>query len=342
MLPYATEHASIVTPECFAMPAADTAPASSAAADTHTVPRPLGPDSYTWADFGSYMFHLMLPQAFVLQVAHPTIDAGVGDHSVYKTDPWGRIQRSHSMLWPVVYARPETAIRKGVALRDFHRSIEGTSRHGKRYHALEPEAYGWVHMTGFDATVRMHELFGRPLSAKARQQAFNEWRRLGLILGLRDADLPDTEAAYWAYFNRMIDERLIMGDVATDLLDVHAFPHYPRPPGSRIPLPLWRLLLKAVAPSVRRMVVGTASKRFRERFQLKWTRWDAAWFKVYVHSLRIVLRVLPERASYIPLAWQAIQDARQHPEAYLWECDVPASESLPRVARTDLSTTEPS
>ena len=66
--------------------------------------QPLGPDSLTWQDFGSWRFHLMLPQAFVLQVAHPIIDAGVGEHSVYKTDPWGRAKRSTELLWPIVYA----------------------------------------------------------------------------------------------------------------------------------------------------------------------------------------------------------------------------------------------
>lgn len=318
------------------MPPADTAPVSSQH-EARSVPRPLGPDSHTWADFGAFMFHLMLPQAFVLQVAHPTIDAGVGDHSVYKTDPWGRIKRSTEMLWPVVYARPETAIAKGIALRDFHRTIKGKDRHGKRYHALEPEAYGWVHMTGFDATVRMHALFGQPLSAKARQDIFNEWRRMGLILGMREADLPESESAYWAHFNKMVDERLIMGEVASDLLDVHAFPQYPRPPGSRIPLPLWRLLLRAMAPAVRRMVVGTSNPRFRERFQLKWSRWDAAWFAVHVRSLRLILRLLPQRARYIPLAWRAIQDARRHPDAYLWERDAPADEPLPHVSAQALA-----
>ncbi|MCR9091205.1 oxygenase MpaB family protein [Algiphilus sp.] len=312
-------------------------PADSASAlpasDDQPAPRPLGPDSQTWADFGSLMLHLMLPQAFVLQVAHPTIDAGVGQHSVYKTDPWGRIQRSHQMLWPVVYARPETAIRKGVALRAYHRAIKGVDRHGRPYHALEPEAYGWVHMTGFDATVRMHALFGTALSDDARREAFQEWRRMGLILGLREQDLPATEADYWSHLHRMIDERLTMGDVACDLLDVRAFSHYPRPPGSRIPKPLWRLLLKAVAPAVRRMVVGTAHPRFRSRFQLRWTRWDATWFAVYLRALRLILRLLPERWRYIPQARAAMLDARQNPEAYLWERDVVKRQggAVPRV-----------
>jgi uncharacterized protein (DUF2236 family) len=302
-------------------------PHASTAAERGTsraeAPRPLGPDSCTWSDFGSYMFHLMLPQAFVMQVAHPVIDAGVGEHSVYKTDPWGRAERSTKMLWPVVYARPETAIANGVALREFHRPIKGVDKHGKRYHALDPEAYGWVHMTGFDASLRMHELFGRPADASQRQRMFAEWQRLGRILGLREADIPQTEAEYWQHFNRMIDERLIMGEVASDLLDERQLLETPKPPGSRLPDPLWRLLLRLIAPGARRMVVGTLPGRFRSRFELRWSRWDAWSFGAMRRLLRLVLRLLPERRRYIPLAWKAIADARAHPEAYLWESEAP-------------------
>ena len=87
------------------------------------IPQPLGPDSYTWQDFGSWRFHLMLPQAFVLQVAHPIIDAGVGEHSVYKTDPWGRAKRSTELLWPIVYARPQKAIEMGIKLRERRKEL---------------------------------------------------------------------------------------------------------------------------------------------------------------------------------------------------------------------------
>lgn len=280
-------------------------------------PRPLEPDSLTWRDFGSYMFHVMLPQAFVLQVAHPVIDAGVGEHSTYKTDPWGRAQRSWAMLWPVVYARPDTAIRKGRELREYHRAIKGVDKHGNRYHALNPEAYGWVHATGFDATVRMHELLGTPPTEARRRQMFEEWRRLGLILGLREQDLPDTEAAYWDYFHDMIDNRLEMGDVASDLLSETHYLEIP-PPDSRIPNPLWRLLMRGITPIARLSLIGTLPARFRTRFGLEWSRWDERKFRALMRTLRITLRLIPEQYRYIPLARQAIRDAQQHPQAYLW------------------------
>ncbi len=36
---------------------------------------------------------LYLPAALVLQVAHPAVGAGVDEHSVFRTDPWGRARR---------------------------------------------------------------------------------------------------------------------------------------------------------------------------------------------------------------------------------------------------------
>jgi len=288
-------------------------------ASRRAVPEPLEPDSLTWQDFGSHMFHVMLLQGFTLQVAHPVIEAGVGEHSVYKTDPWGRARRSHEMLWPVIYERPEAAIQNGVALREFHRRIKGVDKHGKRYHALDPEAYGWVHATGFDATVRMHELFGNPLTLAQRQQTFGEWRRLGLILGLREKDLPATEADYWDYFEDMIQNRLIMGDVAADLLSESHYREVPKPPGLKLPDSVWRLLLRGAAPVTRLILVGTLPCSFRTRFEIEWTRRDERRFRIVIGALRTVLRVIPARYRYIKLARDAIDDARRNPQAYRWQ-----------------------
>lgn len=283
------------------------------------VPEPLGPDSYIWQDFGHYLFHFMLPQAFAMQVAHPTIDAGVGQHSVYKTDPWGRAKRSTEMLWPVVYARPEVAVQKGIELRELHRAIKGTDKQGKRYNALNPEAYGWVHGTGFDAMVRMHELFGTPPGPEKRAQMFEEWRRMGLMLGLREEDLPRTEEAYWEYFEDMIQNRLEIGEVASDLLGKTYYLEIPRPPGSSVPEPVWKLMLHLVSPVARLNLRGTLPESFRERFGIKWSRTDEIAFRALRRGVRAVVGLLPEKRRYIPLAWEAIDDARKHPQAYRWE-----------------------
>ncbi len=279
-------------------------------------PAPLGPDSHTWADFGSWRFHLMLPQAFVMQVAHPVIDAGVGEHSVYRTDPWGRARRSTELLWPVVYARPEEAIRKGIELREMHRKIKGVDKHGNRYHALDPEAYAWVHGTGFDATIRMHELFGTPADGEQRKVMFREWRQLGLMLGIRDQDLPNSESQYWEYFDTMIRERLEIGDVAADLLSQSHYLEVPKPPVKWLPEPAWWLARQGLGRLLRFNLLGTLPPLFRERFDIPWSDNDERRFRRWCRFYRAADRLTPELMRYVPLARQAIRDARRHPDAY--------------------------
>ncbi len=283
------------------------------------VPRPLGPDSQTWNDFGSYRFHLMLPQAFMVQTAHPVIDAGVAQHSVYRTDPWGRARRSARTLWPVIYARPEVAIQKGKELRELHRSIRGVASDGSKYHALDPEAYAWVHVTGFDSAVRMHELFGTPPTREQRKKMFEEWRQIGSMLGIADEHIPRTEEAYWDYFEGMIRERLVCGEVLRVLLSDEYYAEHPKPPIEGLSDDAWnRALRLVIAPLMKLNSLGTLPKLFRERFDIPWTDEDERRFEGFRRFVRAAHPLVPERRRYIPLAWRAICDARENPEAYRW------------------------
>ena len=53
----------------------------------------------------------------------------------------------------------------GRRIREFHKQIRGVRPDGVPYHALEPEAYAWVHATLAAGIVQAHERFGLPLSA---------------------------------------------------------------------------------------------------------------------------------------------------------------------------------
>lgn len=279
--------------------------------------RPLGPESTTWRDFGSYLFHLMLPQAFVLQSAHPVIDTAVSKDKKYKYDPWGRAKGSTQLLWPVVYSRPDKAIEMGHRLRELHREIKGVDKDGKKYHALDPEAYSWVHITGFDATLRMYEYFGRRLSREDREQMFSEWKRMGALLGIADKYIPQTQDEYWKHFDYIIEERLQWGPVLDDLMDPKFYAGYPRPEElEKLPMPIFKLMMSAMGWFMHKITVATLPQNFRRKFNVKFSKADKVMFNMFAWSVRTVYPLTPERMRYIPLAWRAIQDSRRHPEAY--------------------------
>ena len=52
--------------------------------------------------------------------------------------------------------------------------------------ANEPGAFAWVWASLYDATVTAHRHFGDPLSQAQAGQLWDEWRRLGRLLGVRE------------------------------------------------------------------------------------------------------------------------------------------------------------
>lgn len=294
-------------------------------------PVPFLPDSLTWRDFGSHLFGLVLPQAFVLQAAHPVINSAVTVDKKYLHDPWGRARGSIELLWPVVYARPADAIAMGHKLRELHRHIKGTDKAGNKYHALDPEAYSWVYITGFYSTLKMHELFARPLDDAARADAFAEWKQLGPLLGISERFIPQTEAVYWSAFNRMIDERLDSHNEALgDLLHPDHFAQWPVHPAlaGKMPKWLWRAIATPPSHLLFIIIKATLPERARDKLGLKYSRLDRAIFSAFAAAVRLIYPLLPERLQYIPLARAAMLDARAHPDAFALKCSAtPATAS---------------
>ena len=62
----------------------------------------------------------------------------------------------------LVYGGPENAVSTGRAMRAMHQRIKGIASDGRHYHALEPEAYAWVHATLAETIAGSHARFGRP------------------------------------------------------------------------------------------------------------------------------------------------------------------------------------
>jgi uncharacterized protein (DUF2236 family) len=69
--------------------------------------------------------------ALLLQVAHPTVGAGVTQHSDFKADPWGRLLRTLDYTSSLVYGGPELAWRMGRRVREMHGRIRGVRPDGE-------------------------------------------------------------------------------------------------------------------------------------------------------------------------------------------------------------------
>ena len=191
----------------------------------------LTPELQAWRRGSDPRGLLLAGRALVLQVAHPTVAAGVREHSGFRADPWGRLERTLESLYTVLYS-PDAAA-ECARLRALHRTIRGVAPGGRRYSALEPEAYAWVHATIIETIAVAQAWAARPLEGEQLDRYYAEMREVGGMLGLRSGDLPETWDGFLAWYDGMVRTRLEDSDVVQQVIDSLSRPA--RPPVPHLP-----------------------------------------------------------------------------------------------------------
>jgi uncharacterized protein (DUF2236 family) len=281
---------------------------------THEGPAPPGPGGLLWDVAGEVRTLLSFPAALVMQVAHPVVAAGVDEHSVFRTDPWNRAERSLTSVQLWVYGGAEAA-EEGRRLRRLHRGIQGVDAHGRPYHALTPANYAWVHATGFPVyRYAQRRLGSRPYTQDEERQLYAEWLQVGRVLGLQDRDMPQTVEEFWSYYRRTLAQELERTVVVEELLDVRR----PVPPLARGPRPVravlraaWPVLWPAAARFQRFVAVGLMPPDAREAIGLPWTRRQERRLVLMGRVVRTVFPLLPERLRFLPRAYAARKEHRE-------------------------------
>ena len=235
------------------------------------VPRRGGP---VWRLAGDTRMLSTAGYAVLLQVAHPTVGTGVGQYSGFLGDPWGRLLRTLDYVHGTIYGGPELAWSIGQRVRGIHKHIKGAGADGERYHALEPRAFAWVHATLASAFVDGARTFGTALDRDEKQDFWEEWLRVGRLIGVRPRDLPERWDDFGAYFDTMVEEDLEDNPTVKLVLDALAAP---APPVAALPLPVWRVLRWPMSAHMRVLTVGMLGPRIRAKLDLPWSsRHDTA------------------------------------------------------------------
>jgi uncharacterized protein (DUF2236 family) len=108
-------------------------------------------------------------RALLLQSLHPLAMAGVAQHSNYRGDPWGRLQRTSTFLAVTTFGTAGDAQRAVDKVRGIHRRVHGISSGGRPYDATDPHLLEWVHVAEADSFLRAHQLYGAaPLDQEGR------------------------------------------------------------------------------------------------------------------------------------------------------------------------------
>jgi uncharacterized protein (DUF2236 family) len=236
----------------------------------------LGPDSIAWRVTSDLRLNVAMLYPLLLQVAHPTVDAGVAEHSDFERRPWDRLLRTMDYVSLLVYGGREAAL-AGRGLRDLHKKFRGTRVDGSRYSALEPAAYAWVHATLIATYVHANARFGSPMSAAETSRFYAEYRGLGRLIGVRERDLPPTWPEFQTYFRRTARTQLERTASVERVLGTVS--HVAAPP-TPVTGRLWPLIRLPARRIVWLGGIGLLDPLVRRRLQIGWTSLDEAQFSV--------------------------------------------------------------
>jgi uncharacterized protein (DUF2236 family) len=132
-------------------------------------------------------------RALLLQSLHPLAMAGVAQHSDYRGDPWGRLQRTSEFLAVTTFGAAPDAQRAVDKVRGIHRRVHGVAPDGRSYRAGDPHLLEWVHIAEIDSFLLAHQLYGaNPLDQAGRDGYVADTARVAGALGVIDP--PRTEA----------------------------------------------------------------------------------------------------------------------------------------------------
>ena len=98
--------------------------------------------------------------SLLLQMLHPMAMAGVAGHSGYKSDPWGRLQRTSHYLATTTFGTIEHAEEAIAMVRSIHERVRGKDHLGRPYRAGDPHLLRWVHVAEIDSFLRGYQTFG--------------------------------------------------------------------------------------------------------------------------------------------------------------------------------------
>ena len=255
-----------------------------------------GPGSAAWQVNGSLATLVGGPRALLMQACHPLALAGVEQHSTYRTDPLGRLQRTNLYVTTSTFGSTELAERTAAMVTRVHDRVSGIADDGRPYSARDPRLLLWVHIGLTESMLLAFERYG---TTKVDGDAYvNDMSVLARALGVTDP--PTTRDELADAISSFRGE--VAGGPAAESVN-----RFLRFPGRALPVGAWapyEVLIRAAAdllPTWAHDCLGSSPRH--QVFQ----QLDAAACRTLLRSLQ---GILGSRSRAVELAHERVQSHR--------------------------------
>jgi len=232
------------------------------------------------------------PRTLLLQATHPVAFAGFFAHTGALDEPYERLSRTARTMDAIMFGPRAEADRLTRRVRAMHRRVRGELAEpagrfpaGTPYAADDPELLLWILAAIVDSSLLVYDKYVARLSRDERDAYWQDYKLIGTLFGLREAEMPADVDGFDAYMADM----LASGDLhITPRARELALQIVMRPP---VPLHMRPLLELA-----NQITVGLLPADIRRGYGL---RWDPA-RSVALHGgaeyvRRVLVPLLPDR-----------------------------------------------
>jgi uncharacterized protein (DUF2236 family) len=273
-----------------------------------------GPGSVTWKLHQEPILLLGGLRSLYLQALHPRAVAAVAQNSGYRSDPWGRLNRTSEYVGTVVYGSTEQVEAAGNRLRRLHARMSATDpRTGETFRIDEPDLLRWVHVAEVESFLNTARRAGLELTDTEVDTYYTEQLRAAELVGLDPSTVPSTAAEVQAYYQAMQPELGMTKESAETALFL-TVPPVPESWGSRpfrlgLTLGPSRLAYFGIAGTAFALLPPWARKMYGG---LGWSTTDIS-ADLSVRGMRLLLRAIiaaaPQRYKVAPMRKAALERA---------------------------------
>ena len=125
--------------------------------------------------------------AVILELAEPSVRAGVWGHSSFRSDPVMRLRRTGAAAMITVYAPRAEAEAMIARINALHERVRGTLPDGRHYDARDPRLLDWVQATATFGFSTAYHAYAAPLDQRQRSAVFAEGRAAADLFGATGA-----------------------------------------------------------------------------------------------------------------------------------------------------------
>jgi uncharacterized protein (DUF2236 family) len=158
-------------------------------------PGVFGPDSVAWRLHADPAMLVGGLRALLVQALEPRAMAAVDQHSRFREDPWGRLERTTSFVLATTYGDTAKAEAAAARVRAVHEHIHGVDPvTGRDYSARDPELLLWIHAVEVESFLLAYRTFAGHLSRDDGDRYVREMARVAEMVELPATMAPRSEA----------------------------------------------------------------------------------------------------------------------------------------------------